>query len=61
MVICCRLAALYIVDRLKSEVITSAITHYQYNAVLQARRNIIKRILNLQKVKHHDQRKVNHS
>ena len=58
MVICCRLAALYIVDRLKSEVITSAITHYQYIAVLQARRNIIKRIMNRQKVKHPDHHKV---
>ena len=54
----CRLAALYIVDRLKSEVITSAITHYQHIAVLQARRNIIKRILNRQKVKHPDHHKV---
>lgn len=54
-----RLAALYIVDRLKSEVITSAITHYQHIAVLQARRHIIKRILNRQKVKHPQQIKVN--
>ena len=55
-----RLAALYIVERLKSEVITSAITHYQHIAVLQARRQIIKRILNRQKVKHPDQHKVRH-
>lgn len=54
----CRVAALYTVDRLKSEVITSAITHYQHIAVLQARHHIIKRILNRQKVKHPDRHKV---
>ena len=53
-----RLAALFVVDRLKSEVITSAITHYQHIAVLQARRQIVKRILNRQKVKHPQQIKV---
>ncbi|KAL3155128.1 Son of sevenless 1, variant 2 [Trebouxia sp. C0009 RCD-2024] len=53
-----RVAALYTVDRLKSEVITSAITHYQHIAVLQARHHIIKRILNRQKVKHPDRHKT---
>ncbi|KAL3141541.1 Son of sevenless 1, variant 2 [Trebouxia sp. C0010 RCD-2024] len=53
-----RVAALYTVDRLKSEVITSAITHYQHIAVLQARHHIIKRILNRQKVKHPDHHKT---
>ena len=53
-----RLAALFVVDRLKSEVITSAITHYQHVAVLQARRHILKRIINRHKVKKPDERKV---
>ncbi|DBA77107.1 hypothetical protein WJX77_005031 [Trebouxia sp. C0004] len=52
-----RLAALFVVDRLKSEVVTSAITHYQHVAVLQARRHILKRIINRHKVKKPDERK----
>lgn len=55
---CHRMAALFVVDRLKSEVITSAITHYQHVAVRQARRHIIKRIINRHKVKKPDDRKV---
>ena len=58
LVCCCRLAALFVVDRLKSEVITSAITHYQHVAVRQARRHIIKRIINRHKVKKPNDRKV---
>lgn len=54
----CRMAALFVVDRLKSEVITSAITHYQHVAVRQARRHIIKRIINRHKVKKPSERKV---
>jgi len=57
-VLCHRLAALFVVDRLKSEVVTSAITHYQHVAVLQARRHILKRIINRHKVKKPDERKV---
>ncbi len=57
-VLCHRLAALFVVDRLKSEVITSGITHYQHVAVLQARRHILKRIINRHKVKKPDERKV---
>ena len=57
-VFCHRLAALFVVDRLKSEVITSAITQYQHVAVLQARRHILKRIINRHKVKKPDERKV---
>ncbi len=57
-VFCHRLAALFVVDRLKSEVITSAITYYQHVAVLQARRHILKRIINRHKVKKPDERKV---
>ena len=58
----CRMAALFVVDRLKSEVITSAITHYQHVAVRQARRHIIKRIINRHKVKKPNERKVsNHN
>ena len=49
---------MYVVDRLKTEVITSAITHFQHVAVLQSRRHIVKRIINRHKVKHPDQPKV---
>ena len=55
---CCRIAGLAVVDRLKTEVITAAITHYQHIALLQARRHIIKRVINRNRMKHPDQVKV---
>ena len=47
-----RIAGLAVVDRLKTEVITAAITHYQHIALLQARRHIIKRVINRHRMKH---------
>ena len=54
----CRLAGLAVVDRLKSEIITAGITHYQHIALLQARRHILKRVMNRHKMKHPDEPKV---
>ena len=40
----CSVAALYLVERLKSEVMAAAATHFQALAVGQARRRTIKRL-----------------
>ena len=40
----CRVAALFVVDRLKSEVVAAAVTHYQALALHKTRRRALKRL-----------------
>lgn len=44
LVSCCRLSGLYVLERLKSEVIACAVTHYQHLAVQQTRTQTLRRL-----------------
>ena len=43
--VACRLAALFILERVKSEVVTAAVTHYQAIALAKTRRRALRRLL----------------